>query len=128
MLIRCIDKGKNGEYNNIKKGVIYMANTNVTMRIDETLKAQLQELMSSLGLDMTTFFTMAAKQAVREQALPFKPDMNTGIYGLQAYKLAMQNTNYNKEGKAVISSADEWNDESEWDDMFEQMKKERGVK
>jgi len=128
MLIHCIDKGENGEYNNIKKGVIYMANTNVTMRIDETLKAQLQELMSSLGLDMTTFFTMAAKQAVREQALPFKPDMNTGIYGLQAYKLAMQNTNYNKEGKAVISSADEWNDESEWDDMFEQMKKERGVK
>lgn len=53
-----------------------MANTNVTMRIDETLKAQLQELMSNLGLDMTTFFTMAAKQAVREQALPFKPDMN----------------------------------------------------
>lgn len=128
MLIHCIDKSENGEYNNIKKGVIYMANTNVTMRIDETLKAQLQELMSSLGLDMTTFFTMAAKQAVREQALPFKPDMNTGIYGLQAYKLAMQNTNYNKEGKAVISSADEWNDESEWDDMFEQMKKERGVK
>jgi DNA-damage-inducible protein J len=29
-----------------------------------------------VGLDMTTFFTMAAKQAVREQALPFKPDMN----------------------------------------------------
>ena len=104
-----------------------MANTNVTMRIDETLKAQLQELMSSLGLDMTTFFTMAAKQAVREQALPFKPDMNAGIYGLQAYKLAMQNTNYNKNGKAVVSSDDEWNDETEWDDMFEQIKKERGI-
>lgn len=55
----------------LKKGVICMANTNVTMRIDETLKAQLQELMSNLGMDMTTFFTMAAKQAVREQALPF---------------------------------------------------------
>ena len=26
-----------------------MANTNVTMRIDETLKSQLQELMSNLG-------------------------------------------------------------------------------
>ena len=104
-----------------------MANTNVTMRIDETLKSQLQELMSSLGLDMTTFLTMAAKQAVREQALPFKPDMNTGIYGLQAYKLAMQNTNYNQKGKAVISSDDEWKAETEWDDMFEQMKKERGI-
>lgn len=104
-----------------------MANTNVTMRIDENLKVQLQELMSNLGLDMTTFFTMAAKQAVREQALPFKPDMNTGLYGLQSYKLAMQNTNYDKNGKATISSNDEWVDESEWDDMFEQMKKERGI-
>lgn len=94
-----------------------MANTNVTMRIDETLKSQLQELMSNLGLDMTTFFTMAAKQAVREQALPFHPDMNSGIYGMQAYKLAMKNTNYNSEGKATVSSADEWNDETEWDDI-----------
>ena len=48
-----------------------MENTNVTMRIDENLKSQLQELMSDLGLDMTTFFTMAAKQAVREQGIPF---------------------------------------------------------
>lgn len=48
-----------------------MANTNVTMRIDENLKSQLQELMGDLGLDMTTFFTMAAKQAVREQGIPF---------------------------------------------------------
>ena len=53
-----------------------MATTNVTMRIDENLKAQLQDLMSNLGMDMTTFFILAAKQAVREQALPFKPTMN----------------------------------------------------
>ena len=104
-----------------------MANTNVTMRIDETLKAQLQELMSNLGLDMTTFFTMAAKQAVREQALPFHPNMNTGIYGVKAYKLAMENTKYNSEGKAVISFDDEWVEDTEWDDVFEQMKKERGI-
>lgn len=104
-----------------------MADTRITMRIDETLKNQLQELMSNLGLDLTTFFTMAAKQAIREQALPFQPNMNTGIYGLKAYKLAMKNTKYNKEGKAVISSDDDWVEESEWDDMFEQMKKERGI-
>lgn len=97
-----------------------MANTNVTMRIDETLKIQLQDLMSDLGMDMTTFFTMAAKQAVREQALPFHPSMNTGLYGLKAYKLAMQNTNYDKNGKATISSDDDWADETEWDDIFEQ--------
>lgn len=52
-----------------------MATTNITMRIDESLKAQLQELMSNLGMDMTTFFTIAAKQAVREQAIPFRPSI-----------------------------------------------------
>ena len=33
-----------------------MANTNVTMRIDENLKSQLQELVSNLGMDMTTYY------------------------------------------------------------------------
>ena len=53
-----------------------MANTNITIRIDEDLKVQLQELVSNLGLDMTTFFIMAAKQAVREQAIPFNVTMS----------------------------------------------------
>lgn len=85
-----------------------MANTNITMRIDETLKLQLQELMSNLGLDMTTFFTMAAKQAVREQALPFNPNMRTSAYGLLAYKSTMQNTKCNNDEETVINSEGEW--------------------
>ena len=52
-----------------------MATTNITMRIDAGIKAQLQELMSDLGLDVTTFFTMAAKQAIREQRIPFPISM-----------------------------------------------------
>ena len=48
-----------------------MAATNITMRMDEELKSQLQELVSNLGMDMTTFFTLSAKQAVREQRIPF---------------------------------------------------------
>ena len=46
------------------------------MRIDEDLKSQLQELVSNLGMDMTTFFTISAKQAVREQGIPFKISMD----------------------------------------------------
>ncbi len=53
-----------------------MATTNITMRMDENLKAQLQELVSNLGMDMTTFFTISAKQAVREQRIPFAISMN----------------------------------------------------
>lgn len=46
------------------------------MRMDEELKSQLQELVSNLGMDMTTFFTVTAKQAVREQRIPFDISMN----------------------------------------------------
>lgn len=53
-----------------------MATTNITMRIDEELKTQLQELVSDLGMDMTTFFTISAKQAVREQRIPFAVSRN----------------------------------------------------
>ena len=33
---------------------------NITIRIDDDTKKQLQELMTELGLDITTYFTMAA--------------------------------------------------------------------
>ena len=104
-----------------------MANTNITMRIDEDLKKELQELMSQLGMDITTFFTLAAKQAVREQALPFKPKLFDTQYSSKAYQIAMENTTYNAKGQAVISKDDDWANETEWDDMFEQMKRERGI-
>jgi len=53
-----------------------MATTNISIRMDTKLKSDLQTLVSNLGLDMTAFFTMAAKQAVREQGIPFKATMN----------------------------------------------------
>ena len=46
-------------------------------------------------------------------------------YDEKAYQLAMNNTKYNSEGKAVVELDDEWRDETEWEDMFEEMKKER---
>ncbi len=49
----------------------------ITIRIDEQLKTQLQELTSNLGMDMTAFFTICAKQAVREQKIPFEITMGT---------------------------------------------------
>ena len=48
-----------------------MATTNVTIRMDEELKKQAEELFADLGLNMTTAFTTFVKQAVREQRIPF---------------------------------------------------------
>jgi addiction module RelB/DinJ family antitoxin len=95
--------------------------------VDEGLKKDLQSLMSNLGMDITTFFTLAAKQAVREQALPFQPKMINGRYDNKAYQLAMKNTIYDSEGRAVIAKNDEWREETEWDDIYTQMKEEKGL-
>jgi hypothetical protein len=46
-------------------------------------------------------------------------------YSEKSYKMASDNTKYNYDGKAVISEKDEWRDEKEWDEVFEQMQKER---
>ena len=73
------DKGYGiSDYNSgyCKEGVDTMATTNITMRMDKDLKSQLQELVSNLGMDMTTFFTISAKQAVREQRIPFAISMD----------------------------------------------------
>ncbi len=48
-----------------------MATTNITIRMDVELKKQVEELFSDLGMNLTTAFTIFAKQAVREQKLPF---------------------------------------------------------
>lgn len=77
-----------------------MATTNVTMRLDVGVEAQLQELMSDLGLDMTTFFTMAAKQAIREQRIPFEvsrdiPNPET-IEAIEEVKMMKQNPSIGK--------------------------------
>lgn len=48
-----------------------MATTNISMRIDEELKTQAEELFADLGLNMTSAFTIFVKQAIREQGIPF---------------------------------------------------------
>ena len=75
-----------------------------------------------------TFFILAAKQAVREQALPFQTRMINGNYNIRAYQLAMNNTKYNNEGIAIVDKDNEWRNETEWDDMFDQMKMEMKAK
>jgi addiction module RelB/DinJ family antitoxin len=55
-----------------------MASTTITMRIDEETKTQLQALTAELGMDVSTYLLMAVKQGIREQALPFYPNLRSG--------------------------------------------------
>ena len=48
---------------------------NVTFRMDDTLKSDMQSLVRQLGMDMSTAFSIFAAQAVREQRIPFEITM-----------------------------------------------------
>lgn len=49
-----------------------MATTSITIRMDENLKKQAEQLFDELGMNMTTAFTVFAKAAVRQQKIPFE--------------------------------------------------------
>lgn len=56
-----------------------MPSVNVTIRMDENDKKNAEKLFSELGLTMNAAFNMFAKQAVREQSIPFKVSKNPTI-------------------------------------------------
>lgn len=49
-----------------------MANSNVTIRIDDDLKKQADALFDELGMSFTTAVNVFVKQSLREGALPFE--------------------------------------------------------
>lgn len=54
-----------------------MANVNVTIRMDEDLKKQAENLFSDFGLSLNAAMIMFTKQAIREQRIPFEITRNT---------------------------------------------------
>ncbi len=49
-----------------------MAQINVNIRMDDTLKLQFEHLCNELGLNMSTAFNVFAKTMVRQQKIPFE--------------------------------------------------------
>ncbi len=49
-----------------------MAQTTVSIRMDDTLKKNMEETCSELGMTMTTAFIMYAKKVTREKRIPFE--------------------------------------------------------
>lgn len=50
-----------------------MSTVTTSVRMDEQLKREADELFSDLGLNFSTAVNMFLRQAVRDQGLPFRP-------------------------------------------------------
>ena len=51
--------------------------TQVSVRVDEDIKVQAEELFNDIGLTMTTAFNLFLRAAIREQRIPFELSRNT---------------------------------------------------
>ena len=49
-------------------------------------------------------------------------DKYLAYHKAEAYALAEQNTVYDENGRAMIPKGDEWETETEWDDLFQELK------
>ena len=46
--------------------------TTVTLRFDDATKKELDEMVEEMGINLTTFFTIYAKRALRDRKIPFE--------------------------------------------------------
>ncbi len=53
-----------------------MAQTTISIRMDENLKRDFDKICDDLGMTMTTAITMLAKKMTREQRLPFEASID----------------------------------------------------
>lgn len=46
--------------------------TTVSLRFDDNMKKELDEMCDEMGMNITTFFMIYAKKALRERSIPFE--------------------------------------------------------
>ena len=46
--------------------------TTVSLRFDDDMKKQLDEMCDEMGMNLTTFFMVYAKKALRDRKIPFE--------------------------------------------------------
>lgn len=76
--------------------------TTISLRVDNGLKAKIEDLCESLGMNISTFFTIYAKRAVREQAIPFELSSNKDVFYSETNLNALKKSSMQiKNGKTV---------------------------
>jgi len=82
--------------------------TTVSLRFDDETKKALDEMCDEMGMNITTFFTIYAKKALRERKIPFEISAPLDpFYSEQNMKRLMESDRQVKEGKVVVKTMEE---------------------
>lgn len=62
----------------------------ISLRFDTKTKNEIDKLCDKLGISITNFFTIFAKKAIREQAIPFEVSAKDTEYSYKDMMLSMK--------------------------------------
>lgn len=84
-----------------------MANTTISIRMNEELKRQFESFCDDVGMSMTTAFTIFARKTVRENRIPFEVGGDVPNAGtLEAFREAERMRKDPTLGKTYSSAAE----------------------
>ena len=83
-----------------------MAQVLVNIRMDEDLKKSMEETCRTLGLNMTTAFTIFAKKVSREQRIPFDISVDP-FYSERNLAAIDEAAGQINNGKVIVKSLEE---------------------
>nr|AGS53349.1 DNA-damage-inducible protein J [uncultured bacterium contig00014] len=83
-----------------------MAEVMVNIRMDENLKESMERTCQTLGMNMTTAFTIFAKKVSREQRIPFDVSVDP-FYSERNMAAIDEAANQIKQGKVVVKTLEE---------------------
>ncbi|MBR3811193.1 MAG: type II toxin-antitoxin system RelB/DinJ family antitoxin [Agathobacter sp.] len=82
--------------------------TTVSLRFDDKMKKELDELCEELGMNLTTFFTIYAKKALRERKIPFEISASRDpFYSESNMRRIREAEEQIRQGKVVIKTMEE---------------------
>ena len=83
-----------------------MAQTLVNIRMDENLKKSMEHTCRTLGMNMTTAFTIFAKKVSREQRIPFDVSVDP-FYNERNMAAIDEAEEQIKQGRVIVKTLEE---------------------
>ena len=83
-----------------------MAQTTISVRMDDTLKKEFDQVCNDLGLTMTTAITILAKKMAREKRIPFEVSLDP-FYSASNMAALNESIDQMRQGKTVAKTLEE---------------------
>ncbi len=82
--------------------------TTISIRLDDKVKAELDEICEEIGMNLTTLFTVYAKKVARDREIPFRLSAPSDpFFSEENLKALAESEKQIREGKVVIKTMDE---------------------